>query len=293
MNNLYYKPSGKSNPISFLYLTLAMFIAAPLLAFIYTYAILWIPIVYLNFLCLAGIAFGLGFVASFVIGFGKVRNKILAIILGLFVGLAGIYASWIVWVSYHVNSSAFVELSYLDLIKNPSAVWSMIWEINNIGTWTIGRSGGSVSGMFLTVVWAIEALAMIGFPIFFAYSKAGEPYLENDDNWAENTAIGPFEYVPNAEILQKQLEAKNYEELIGMQPAENAGQGSHSVLTLYHGKNRNQSKEFYVSVSNKFGKLNKEGKLEFDEKVLINAIHIPKETGQQLFAKIAPKAAVV
>jgi hypothetical protein len=292
MNNLYYKPSGKFNPISFLYLALAIGIGAPLLALIYTYAILYIPIVYLNFLCLAGIAFGLGFVANFVIGFGKVRNKILAIVFGLIIGLAGIYASWIVWVGYHVNSSAFVELSYLDLLKNPNAFWSMVWEINEIGTWGIGRSGGSVSGMFLTVVWVIEALAMISFPMFFAYTKACEPYLENDDNWAEQTAIGPFEYIPNSGILEKQLETKNYEELIAMLPAENAGQGSHSVLTVYHGKNRSQSKEFYLSVKNMQHKLDKEGKSDFTERELINFIHISKDTGQQLFAKIAADAAV-
>ncbi len=286
MENLYYKPSGKSNPISFLYLALAIFIGAPLLAFIYTYAILYIPIVYLNFLCLAGIAFGLGFVASFVIGFGKVRNNILAIVFGLVIGLAGLYASWIIWICHHF------EVPYMDIIANPEAFMSAVGFANEQGTWTIGRSGGSVSGMFLTVVWVIEGLAMIGFPVFFAYGKACEPYIENDDDWAEQTAMGPFEYIPNAGILQKQLEAKNYEELLAIAPAENAGQGTHSILTVYHGKNRAQSKEFYLTVTNMLEKFDKEGKLDFDETSVINYIHISKEAGQQLFAKIAPSAVV-
>ena len=178
------------------------------------------------------------------------------------------------------------------MISEPSAFMASIDVINNLGTWGF-RSGGNVNEVMLTIVWIIEALAFIAFPMFFAYSKAGEPYLENDDDWAENTVIGPFEYIPNGEILQKQLEAKNYEELVAMKPAKNAGQGSHSLLELYHSKHRNQSKEFYLSVKNMHQKHSKDGKLEFDEKVLISYISISKEAGQQLLAKVTSQTAVV
>ncbi|WP_298424699.1 hypothetical protein [uncultured Kordia sp.] len=287
MNNLYYKPSGKVNPISILYLLLAICIAVPILAFIYTYAILYIPLIYLNFLCVAGIAFGLGFVANFVIGLGKVRNVMIAAIFGLLVGIVGLYVSWIIWLAYHF------EAEYMTFVTDVEGLKNAIGFANEQGTWGIGRSGGMVDGVMLSIVWAIEAIVMIGFPVFFAFSKAGEPFIENDDNWAEVTAIGPFELALNYTILKQQLEARKYEELLALQPAENAGQGSHTILSLYHGENRNQSKEFYLTITNMMEKLDKDGKLDFDEKVIINFINISKEAGQQLLTKIASDAAVV
>ncbi len=287
MNDLYYKPSGKVNPISILYLLLAICIAVPILAFIYTYAILYIPLIYLNFLCLAGIAFGLGFIANFVIGLGKVRNTMIAIIFGLLVGIAGLYASWVIWLGYHF------EQEYMSIAFDLEALINEIEFANQQGTWGIGRSGGMVNGVMLSIVWVIEIIAMIGFPVFFAYSKACEPFIENDDNWAESTVIGPFELVANHTILKQQLESRNYEGLLALEPAENAGQGSHTLLQLYHGENRNQSKEFYLTINNMMEKLDKDGNLDFDEKNVINFINISKEAGQQLLAKIVSDAAVV
>ncbi|WP_430412535.1 hypothetical protein [Kordia sp.] len=287
MNNLYYKPSGKVNPISIVYLLLAICLGAPILAFIYTYAILWIPFIYLNFLCLAGIAFGLGFVANFVVGFGKVRNAMVAAIFGLLVGIAGLYVSWIIWLAHHFGQA------YMDIALNADVIINEIGYANEEGTWGVGRSGGLVSGTILSIIWIIEAVGMIGIPVFFAFSKAGEPYIENDDNWAEETLIGPFEIVLNQTALKQQLETKNYEELLAIAPAENAGQGSHTILQLHHGENRNQAKEFYLTVKNMIEKRDKDGNLDFDEKPLISFIHISKEAGQQLLAKIISDATVV
>ncbi|MGH1385534.1 hypothetical protein [Kordia sp.] len=287
MHTLYYKPSGKTNSISFLYLILAIFIAAPILALAYTYAILYIPIIYLNILCVIGIAFGLGFVANFVVGLGKVRNQWIAILFGLIVGVAGLYFSWVIWIYDHLNASAFVDVSHLELMQSPEALWDVIWKINEQGTWGVGRSANAnISGKMLTTVWIIEAIAFIGTPIFFAFSKANEPYLEEDDNWADTTKIGPFELITDKETLKKQLEAKNYEPLLAMLPAENDQEKSHAIFTLYHNKKRTHGKEFYLTVSNMKEHINKKGELSFDEKVLINFIRIPKDVGTQLIAKI-------
>lgn len=280
MNNLYYKPSGKVNSISILYLLLAIFIAIPILDFIYTYAILYIPIIYLNFLCVAGVAFALGFIANFVIGMGKVRNILVAILFGLLVGIAGLYVSWIIWLSHHF------ETPYMTFVTDFEALINAVGYANQQGTWGIGRSGGSVDGVMLTIVWIIEAIAMVGFPVFFAYSKAGEPFIENDDSWAEVTAIGPFEFITNKEKLKQQLETKNYEPVVNMPIATSETDASHSIFNLYHAENRAQAKEFYLSVSNMKEGTDKDGNVKFDETTLINFIHITKEVGQQLLARI-------
>lgn len=287
MNDLYYKPSGKTAPISFLYLILAIAIGASIIGFIYSFAVLYIPLIYLNLLCLFGAAFGMGLVANLVIGLGKVRNKSVALIFGLLVGLAGLYVSWVVWMHYYVNLSAFVEVSYLDLLTNPIGLWEAMWDINEVGTWGIGRSGGAVDGIMLTIVWAIEALAFVAVAVFFAYSKACEPYLENDDAWAETTKIGPFQFIQDITSLKQELETKKYEQLLAL-PKEEAGRTkSYTSLLLYHSENKPQAREFYLTVNNMVEEYDKEGKLTFDEKPQISFIRISKEAGQQLFAKKA------
>jgi hypothetical protein len=279
MNDLYYKPSGKFSRISFLYLLLGSVIAAPILAFIYSYATRYIPFIYINFLILAGFVFGLGFAVNFAIALGKVRNKLVGMAFGLVIGLAGLYTCWVIWICTHI------PIDYMELIKNPEGMKSVIGLINDQGTWGFS-SGANISGIFLTVIWVIEALAIIGVPTFMAYGKTGDPFIENDNNWAEETVIGPFEYFPNGQILVRQLEAKNYEELLAMKTPVTGVGSSHCMLTLLHGANRSQSKEFYLTVTNMKESRDKEGELEFDEDVIVNFIHINKEVGQQLFAKL-------
>ncbi|MEM6719978.1 MAG: hypothetical protein AAF611_11705 [Bacteroidota bacterium] len=291
MHTPYYKPSGKFNPISFLYLIIAVFIAVPILEFVYAYAILYIPIVYVNILCVAGIAFGLGFVANFVVGMGKVRNKPFAFFIGLIVGLAGLYCSWLVWLLYHVMDQSFAFSSFMVLVENPAMCWEALWEINALGTWSVGRTSSSnISGTMLTVVWGIEAAAMILTPLFFAYSKSREPFIENDDVWANITKIGPFEFITDKTKLKKQLETKNYQQLLEAKPLTDEQNSSHAIFTLYHNKKRVHGNEFYVSVSNMKERITKKGNVTHDESVLIQFVRVPAETGKQLLAKIGTSA---
>jgi hypothetical protein len=291
MHNTYYTPSGKFNPTTFLYLLIAICIAVPIVALIYTYAILYIPLIYLNFLCVIGIAFGIGYVASFVIGLGKVRNKLLAFGIGLILGLTCLYGSWLIWIHYYANQE--FSISYMQLVENPAAFWDLVWDINKYGTWSIGRGTTTgVSGTMLTVVWIIEAIAIIAPPIFFAFSKAREPFIENDDVWADTTKIGPFEYIEDKKLLKKELETKNFQHVVDMQPATNQENTSHAILTLFHNKKRMQGNEFYLSVSNMKERIDKKNNLTYDEASLIQFIRIPAETGQQLLAKIGTKVVV-
>ncbi|KAB8155261.1 hypothetical protein EZY14_005070 [Kordia sp. TARA_039_SRF] len=293
MHNKYYTPSGRVNSISFLYLFLAIFIAAPLLTFIYTYAVLYIPIVYLNILCVVGIAFGLGYIANFVVGLGKVRNKMVALLFGLIIGISALYFSWIIWLHYHLNDSAFNEITYTELLEAPGAVWDIVWKINEQGTWSIGRSSrANVSGTFLTIVWILELIAFIGAPIFFAFSKAAEPFLEDDNNWADITKIGPFEPIEDKKALKKQLETQNYEAFLEIGPLTNEQNSSHAIFSLYHNKKRTHGNEYYLSVSNMKERIDKKGNVTHDEKSLISFIRVPKEIGEKLLAKIGTSAEV-
>ena len=238
----YYKPSGKFSPISFVYLLLVCVIAMPILATIYAYLIWYIPFVYINFLITAGLGFAIGIaVWQIVIKLGKVRNYGLAILLALIAALAAYYFQWVVWTNLVLISSD-EESQLLRLLSNPSYLSQLIGFINESGTWSF--KGAVVSGTFLTIIWIIELLIIIGVAIFIAIPHSKHPFNETLDEWFEEVELPAFSYIENASSFKQQAEQGNWEQLEPMIQRSSKEQ-SHSVFTLFASGN-----EYYLSVTN-------------------------------------------
>ncbi|MBK7885415.1 MAG: hypothetical protein IPJ81_17725 [Chitinophagaceae bacterium] len=86
----YYKPSGRFSPISIVFLIIICSIAIPILGFLYSYAIWYIPFIYINFIItgLLGYATAL-LISRTVIRPGKVGNNLMSLLFGFIGGLAG------------------------------------------------------------------------------------------------------------------------------------------------------------------------------------------------------------
>ena len=115
MNN-YYTPSGKFSPISFALLIVLCLTVFPILGGLYTYAIWYIPFIYINFIITAVFAIAVGFLMNqVVIKLGKVRSPKLAILLCLLGGFAALYAHWVVWADLIVNASNTIGTSRIGI----------------------------------------------------------------------------------------------------------------------------------------------------------------------------------
>ena len=100
----FYEPSNKFSYASFGYFLLACLTIIPILALIYSYAIWYIPIPYINFFITAGFGFGIGLVVQYLaVKLGKVRNSKVAALFGFLGALVGLYISWAVWVDLAIN----------------------------------------------------------------------------------------------------------------------------------------------------------------------------------------------
>ncbi|WP_397362205.1 hypothetical protein [Olleya sp. R77988] len=284
----YYTPSGKFEPIAILYFILITLIAAPILGFIYSYAIWYIPFIYVNFIIAGAVGFALAWLMSYVvIKIGKVRNKWLAIGFSFIASLVALYAAWVVWVDLAINmgesygnsrigiTASNVKFDQLVVLAtNPSALFELMGSINEYGTW--GIRSNAVSGTFLTIIWIIEAVLIIGATIIFT-NGAAEPFCELSNQWFNSKDLPVFNYLDNAPELVKDIEQSNPSAFQKLTYAAAVDQ-NHSIFTLYSSKNN----ENYLTVTNRIAKRGKDNELEFDDNILVEHIYLNDELKDKL-----------
>lgn len=285
----YYKASGQFSPLAPIYLLLASVTVFPLLGLIYSYAIWYIPFIYINVLITGACGFAIGFIVDRTgIRFGKVRNSTLAMLLALVGGFVATYFQWVVWVDLAINISDSVGGSkigfaisniklgeVLTLAADPGLVFSLISEINAVGTW--GLAGGAVNGIFLTIIWIIEACILLGIPLLMARKASKRPFSEATNNWMKEKSIGAFAFITDPHDMVAKLESGNLSALKEIARSETAD-ADHSLFTLYFSENS----EYCLSITNKKAKLSDKGKLEYDEVTLVEYLWLDRESAGYL-----------
>ena len=197
--SLYYQPSNKMPLGSVLLFLLGGGLAAAVLAFVYIYAIWYIPFVYINFFLCLGFGLVLGGILMLLARAGKLRSPKGVGGLAVLVGLAAIYLEWTVYLTLLFNSettgtgrnadtsTSFNAGLFLDVFTHPAAMWVAIGKINATGTWTL--KGATPSGAFLWFVWVVELLIILGGAYLLASSQADEPFSELTNEWAEEETL--------------------------------------------------------------------------------------------------------
>jgi len=249
----YYKPTGNFSPISLVYFLLLSFIALPILGLVYSYCIWYIPFVYINFFITAGFGFVVGLIINIVVIVkGKVRNVTLSFILGLSSGLIALYFHWAIWAdlvinageSYIVFTVSNIKISQaFSLATNPSLLFSFINEINEVGNW--GIFGLTVSGTFLSIIWIIELIIIVGLATLIPFQMSKKPFSEMENNWCKETVLPAFNYVEDKAKMISDLEKSNNNSLDNLASVEDMEQ-DHSVFTLYTSRHN----ENYLTIEN-------------------------------------------
>ncbi|RNC87953.1 MAG: hypothetical protein ED556_01835 [Winogradskyella sp.] len=289
----FYEPSGNFSPVSFLYFLLTSIIVLPLLALIYTYLIWYIPFVYVNLFITIGFGFAVGFAINFmVIKLGKVRNKTLATIFGVLSGLIALYFSWAVWVDLVFNvgevygtsrigiaTSNIKFFQVVQLALHPKELFLIIMEINESGTWGFGST--TVSGIFLAIIWIIEALIVLVLSVLAPIGQSTIPFCEHDNKWFKENELPAFNLISNPNEFIGYIENHNSDAFKELTKVPNSGESDHSIFTLYSSKKG----ENYLSIENKKMKKNSKGETEFDGNEFITYAMITSDFKQILLEK--------
>jgi hypothetical protein len=179
-----YRHSGKITLIGIPLTVCFGVVTAAVLGLVYSYIVVYDPIIYVNALCTVLLGLAVGWSVAKGARFGKIRNPILAGAYGLAFGCAGLYFAWVAdcW----ARSKRPFNLAAFD----PNVLTAYISFFYKKGLWSIGSHGGkgtTVNGIALGIIWFIEACVVIGAATYMAYkSVADTPFCEACNRWVKN-----------------------------------------------------------------------------------------------------------
>jgi len=234
-----YQPSGRFGPAA-LALAPLLALAAGAAAWIYQRLLELTPVIFLNFFLtlLYGFLLGKGSVA--VVDRGKCRNVAFAALIALAAGIVAVASG---------HSFAFLRFKWREIPKLPPAVQAAAAENYGFGEyledfveegWLLshdkwGPIPTKVSGVFVYIVWLIEAGILVGIPVLMTPGAARRPFCEASDAWAEDgidTMIFP---APSSEAIERIASSTTVEDLLG-NPPEGGGAASTSLVYVLSGR---------------------------------------------------------
>ncbi|MDP4088167.1 MAG: hypothetical protein Q8930_02710 [Bacillota bacterium] len=220
---IYYKHEGGINPAGIISSLLFGTIAAVVGSFIYSYAIAYIPFVYLNFLICIGFSALVGYAVAIGAKKGKIRNANLVFILAVLAGLLAEYAQWVTWLfAYSKQGIWTMSLSEMKF-------WLSI--ILEEGAWSF--KGTVVTGTPLLIIWLIEGAVIIFFGAFIARSEIAEtPFCERCYQWVESKVKLPnIQMIAPVSVIKGQMEAGDFSSLLAA-PRSNSGDARYLQVIL-------------------------------------------------------------
>ncbi len=185
-----YRSSGRFQPLTFALFAVAS-VAAAAVAWLYQALMTWIPYIYINLVLCGGFGAVLGVAGAYAVRRGHCRNRVVALVLAVPLALAGVGGSYY-W-AWRSTISAIAE-------KNPETPIEAIreevtfqrwvdarkeagWTMSSSHSTESGRSTPDISGVGVLVVWAIEALILLGITVLVVDTEAGKPYCERCGRW--------------------------------------------------------------------------------------------------------------
>ena len=231
---LYYEHSGQTPIVSILIAGLGGVLAGIVAAFVYAYAIEYIPFVKLRFLGTLGFGALVGGVTSVIARAGKVRSGPVVLALVGVCTLAAFYFAWVFWINAVVAryGGPSVTTSIGALITSPEHLWDWIQDLNQYGTWSLGSSSSSsrrsssssasenVSGTMLTIIWLIEAAGIftMAFVVAVPMLKA-QMFCEKCRRWCGTPITLRRTQPGDPATTQQTLEAHDLTYLASLPPS--------------------------------------------------------------------------
>ncbi|MCB1158709.1 MAG: hypothetical protein H7A25_10845 [Leptospiraceae bacterium] len=200
--DIYYTPSGKF-PIYLPPLSFAFGIVISAIGgFIYSYAMYYIPFLYINFIFTIALGILLGMGTGFINTLLKNRNIKFSFLSGFITGIFGIYFSWVFYVKAFTKGTVYTF--------QPEELLEIIHEFSKTGTFEI--KGLRPTGIFLYTFWIIESFLILVSSLFIPYfTTISAPFCEHCNIWLEGEDyVGPLEHIKNSNLLKEEIETRNY-----------------------------------------------------------------------------------
>ncbi len=197
----HYVPSGRTT-ILFPIMALVGLALAVALAWPYQRLVTWVPFIYINAVVYLVFAFAVAICAMLASKVGLNRNRVLGAVVGGIIGVSAVGAS-----HYFAYRHAVAEVA--DTITGAAGelspelqaevdeqlgqlTFGVYLEARVATGWSLGRrSGGSgkgdLTGIFVWLIWGIEAIGVIGAAAFVG--RMSDPYCERCRTWMKEREV--------------------------------------------------------------------------------------------------------
>ena len=192
-----YKHSKYTNPSSIFILLVLSTIGTLILSAIYSYAIHYIPLVFLNVICTIFFGYFTGIIIGISGKIAKIRNSTVLTVYGIIFGLFAVYSSWVIWL--------FELFQRQGWTFNPVTILHIMQFLSIEGVWSSGSF--TPTGFLLYIIWFVEAAIIVGGCIY-----ASSTYIKNDafcekcNAWVKDRHVLPnLNYTYNSNKLKNLL----------------------------------------------------------------------------------------
>ncbi len=186
------------------------------LAAAYSYLVVYLPIGgWITLVLVGGYAWLVGLATSILGKQSHCRSLAAMRLCGLVLGLTALVFAWLWFVQALVNRQAEPGegVTVIDLARHPAATWEIITAVNAEGWYSIKKL--TPSGIVLWVMWAIEALVVVGVPLLMAPSRIEhEAYCETCGRWSGVTETRHLE--PTPQVLEQPIAEITPHQLFGL-----------------------------------------------------------------------------
>jgi len=258
---IYYKPSKKTPPLSFVVSGLGILIAGPIIGIIYALAIFYCPFIYINFFLTIGTGYAIGFVISKAVSIGKMRNPMWAGILALTGSFLVLYVHWVVWI--------LAALEYQYLVLFPQDVWAVIVEFGANGVWEM--FGSTPSGLLLYAIWLVEALIIFITALQLPIEQTNKLFCEVCSRWVKNEeqSSRKLAFGEDENLITSTIEAAMSGDVLQLNQLEEAPDGTHHYLKLETSSCKTCERINFMSLSNTTITFDDDGNAKVDSEPII------------------------
>jgi len=204
----YYKPSHKVPILGLVVTLIGGVIVSGLLFVPYAAVLVYNPSAYLGIVLPA--LFG-GAIGGLVAAIGrrmKIRNPWALALAGVAFAMGSYVLSWVPWEWFtlsHLGQEVDVRA-----VLYPITFLEILQLLYENGAWTIGSSGGAVSGAMLGLVWLCEAGLIVGSSGFVAFALASSGvFCETCEKWCTSVASVFTHSVGAQGQISNELERRN------------------------------------------------------------------------------------
>ena len=271
----YYRHSGKVNFPGVAASILAGLAAGLVLAWLYVLADLYIPLVQLNLLAVLAFGAAMGAMPAIIMRRLKVRNVAVTLAVVLVVTLFAYYITWAAW-EWMLLRKVPNAPTFWQLALNPGVILRLAVQINAVGTWKMSEHDEEAAkGVFLSIVWAGEAICIFGCALFLSRSIARDtPFCERCDRWCSPKRTVLSTGAGDPAKLRQHLEDKDFTYLatLGRPPAQ-AGR----TWNFVHHRCEKCNQLHTLSVIDVTTKLNRKGKAQRKSVTLVDKLLVSPE----------------